>query len=82
MSNRQSSDLVIASILFLMSSYCKGNANDHMQDIIRRHFDTLCDCDDLGEPLAQMCDQLSSEWRAQPRSAAAHRKSHQLRLVS
>lgn len=62
MSERQQTELVIASTLYLISSYATNNASEYMRSIIQRHLEDLSDREHLTEPLRQLCEQLSAEW--------------------
>jgi hypothetical protein len=77
MSERQQTELVIASTLYLISSYATNNASEYMRGIIQRHLEDLSDREDLTEPLRQLCEQLSAQW-ANPRRTRKTRQSSQL----
>jgi hypothetical protein len=63
------SDIVVASTLFLFSSYARGKPNANLKNILLRHLSILADDQALSPVIRGVCEQLEQDWQNLPAPA-------------
>jgi hypothetical protein len=60
---KHQTDIVLASTLFLFSSYARTKPNENLRNILLRHLEILADDEALSPVLRGICEQLELDWR-------------------
>jgi hypothetical protein len=63
---KHQTDIVLASTLFLFSSYARTKPNENLRNILLRHLEILADDEALSPVLRGICEQLELDWRNAP----------------
>jgi hypothetical protein len=59
-------DIVLASTLFLFSSYVRGRSNENLKNILLKHLSILADDPTLSPVVRGVCEQLELDWCQAP----------------
>jgi hypothetical protein len=59
---KHQSDIVLASTLFLFSSYARSKPNENLKNILLKHLAILADDETLSPVIRGICEQLEIDW--------------------
>ena len=59
---KHQSDIVLASTLFLFSSYARSKPNENLKNILLKHLAILADDESLSPVIRDICEQLEMDW--------------------